>query len=295
MSKEDLDFWMDDDSNSNNNEISDEDDDSSQIEAVISPNSKSAKKQKSKNTKFKKKKRSAIENLNNDDDDDDDDAVVITGMPDRGPIPREFTEELTPFENQYVPPISKSRESQALEYAVESLKNDINKMLHDDDDDDFIPAAPVAAPILKKEGDLTIIFVYPPEDFQEERILRAGQSFMTVFQTLPERFEDYSVQIDGVTYDPKEVLNELLVDYTKVVLTEPDQSGSLKGLKKLSFVLPSGDKKKLALDPNTTFKEVLIKLGIPNGKLMFDGEELLLNQKISENDDLEDGDQIDVC
>lgn len=283
MSKEDLDFWMDDDSNSNNNEISDEDDDSSQIEAVISPNSKKVKYQKKvSNPKSKKRNRRAPSNTEDDDDD-----VVITEMPERSNnIPNEFLGELTPFQYQYEPPISKSRESQALEYAVESLKNDINKILHSDDEDDNVVVAPISAPVVKKEGDLTLIFVYPPDDFQDDRILKSGQSFLSVFQTLPQKFQDYNVQIDGLVYDPKEVMNELLSDYTKIVLVF---------FKKLAVALPNGDKKKVALNPNQTFKDILIKLGIPNGKLMFDGDELPLNQKISENNDLEDGDQIDVC
>ena len=103
------------------------------------------------------------------------------------------------------------------------------------------------------------------------------------------------VQIDGVTYNPKDVLKELLLDYSKVTLVENEQTSALKGLKKLAFVLPSGEKRKLALNPEMTFKEVLVKLNIPNGKLMIDGEAIPLNQKISQNQDLEDGDQIDVC
>lgn len=299
MSKEDendkdLDFWMDSDTSTVGNDISDDD---STIDTVISPNSlktKSKNQKKSPNTKFRKRNRS----ININSSEDDDDVIIEDGPPNLYQTPKEFRQEIEPFENYYEPPIAKSRESQALEFAVESLKNDIDKMLKEDDDDDHddnIHVPQVPAPVLKNEGDLTLIFAYPPEDFQEERILRAGQPFMSAFQTLPEKFEDFHVKIDGVTYDPKEVLNELLLDYTKVTLVEPEQTNSLKGLKLLAIVLPSGEKKKLALDPNSTFREILTKLNLTNVKLMFDGEELNLNQKISQNDDLEDGDQLDVA
>lgn len=290
----DLSFFMDTSSVVDESDVSDDD---IQIESAISPTTPKSKKLKNSPNSKQKVKKTRSSSRNKSDDDDDD--VIITDKPfslqQQDDIPPEFTEPIYPFENDYQAPILKSKESQALEVAVNDIRKDITKMLNDDDDDDDIVLNPAPAPIPKKEGDLTLIFVYPPEDFQEEKIMHAGQTFLSVFQTLPDRFEDYSVQIDGLTYDPKEVLIELLSDYTKVILTEPEQSASLKGFKKLAFVLPSGEKKKLALDPNWTFKETLIKLNIPNGKLMFDGEELPLNQKISENDDLEDGDQLDVC
>ena len=86
-----------------------------------------------------------------------------------------------PFTNVYEPPPLKSKESQELEFAVRDIRNEIRKMLNDDDDDDNIVFCPTSTPVAKKEGDLTLIFVYPPENYQEERILPAGNHFIMFF------------------------------------------------------------------------------------------------------------------
>ncbi|OHS94363.1 hypothetical protein TRFO_11232 [Tritrichomonas foetus] len=237
-----------------------------------------------------------------DDDDDDDDIlpIISSSTANRNmSLPPELTADIdiSNYDDERPVPLASSFESQSLDFVVQNLRRELHDLQEDGDDDSdqdvTLPMMPVVAP-QKNEGDITLIFVFEADDFQAERILKKGQPFTAVFQTLPEKFESFDVQIDGLEYTPNEVMVELLDDYSKIVLVEPDKPASLEGLKKLAFVLPGGEKKKLALDPKSTFKEVLEKLGIPNGRLMFDGDTISLSQKIEDNDDLEDGDQIDV-
>jgi hypothetical protein len=87
------------------------------------------------------------------------------------------------------------------------------------------------------------------------------------------------------------IILDLLSDYCKIVLIPPP---STKGLKKLSFVLPGGDRKKLMVEEDSTFGEVLGKLECGPAYLFFDGYPLDPRRKIKDCPDIEDGDQIDV-
>lgn len=129
---------------------------------------------------------------------------------------------------------------------------------------------------------------------------KPDESFRDVFDKLPHEYQFYTVEIDGFPWPPDQVSQPLVRDHEVIKLIPPkptsanDEGGNDSGKKRLSVMMPTGDKKRVAVDPNTTFAELLEKLGNPGRFLEFDGERLNLKQKIGDNDEIEDGDQIDV-
>ncbi|KAH0798561.1 uncharacterized protein GO595_008426 [Histomonas meleagridis] len=171
------------------------------------------------------------------------------------------------------------------------LKNDIAQLLKETNSDSDVE---IDSSFEKKEGDKMLFFKCESRGFNTQCILHSGEKFIDLFKkVIPEEYqEDYNVVIDGTEYNPANVLEEIIDDYSQVYLVMDKKSS--KGYRKLSFLLPKGDRKKLSIDPTTTFKEVLTKLGYPNAKAYFDGEPLDVEQRICDNDEIEDEYQIDV-
>jgi hypothetical protein len=174
----------------------------------------------------------------------------------------------------------------------DKLEREIAAIGHDDEaeSDGSNPIIAITAPEPKADGDLTVIFELP-DGTEIERVLHDGQPFADLLANLPQEWRTGVMTIDGVLLTAAELANDLIVDYSRVKI-QPGRS--LKGTMKLSFALPGGEKRKLRVDKDSTFGEVLIKLELPTAKLSFDGYALNPRQRIMDNTDIEDGDQIDV-
>lgn len=170
---------------------------------------------------------------------------------------------------------------------IEALKRECTA------EDDVVVYTPKVFPgEQKQEGDFTLVFE-TADGTEFERILRKNGSFVGVMRTLPSELQQCRVSIDGVVMDPDSVIADILGDYMKIRL-EPMKEEDTAGFKKLSFAMPNGEKKKLLVDEQSTFGEVLVKLECPNARLFFDGYAINPAQKVCDNDEIEDGEQIDV-
>lgn len=161
-----------------------------------------------------------------------------------------------------------------------------------EDDIVIVPSRGVGDMEQKQDGDFTLVFE-TPDGTEYERVLKKNGIFVNVMKTLPPELQQCRISIDGVVMDAEDVIADILGDYMKIKL-EPLQVPSTEGFKKLSFALPNGEKKKLLVDEQWTFGEVLVKLACPNARLYFDGYAIDPSQKVGDNDEIEDGEQIDV-
>lgn len=200
--------------------------------------------------------------------------------------------EFVPAEYNYAP--LKSKQSLSLANAVQSLQRELNAIQKDNDSDDDISVYEMPNHS-KNDGDITLIFKYDPDNFETEINLSKGKALTEVFDNLPPQYQNFDVEIDGLHYQPQEVYTVILNDYCTINLVPRRAQEADQNLKKLAFLFPNGSKKKIAIDKTKTFFQVLQTLQVPKAKLMFDGETIQLSQRICDNDELEDGDQIDVC
>jgi hypothetical protein len=173
----------------------------------------------------------------------------------------------------------------------DKLEREIAAIGHDDvESDDAGPIITITAPEPKADGDLTVIFELP-DGTETERVLRDGQPFGELLADLPKEWRTGVMTVDGVLLTSVGLANDLIADYSRVKI-EPGPSQ--KGTRKLSFAMPGGEKRKLRVEEDSTFGDVLLKLELPDARLFFDGYALNPRQTIRDNDDIEDGDQIDV-
>ncbi|KAH0789078.1 hypothetical protein GPJ56_007015 [Histomonas meleagridis] len=271
--KDELDFWLNSDAVSES-EISDDGD----IQISSSSAQTPAKPKKKKNPKP-----------------DPEEQIEIIPPPSKVvPEPYAVLPEDQDMQYNYVESKLISDEKRKLnQIAIEAslLKNDIAQLLKETNSDSDVE---IDSSFEKKEGDKMLFFKCESRGFNTQCILHSGEKFIDLFKkVIPEEYqEDYNVVIDGTEYNPANVLEEIIDDYSQVYLVMDKKSS--KGYRKLSFLLPKGDRKKLSIDPTTTFKEVLTKLGYPNAKAYFDGEPLDVEQRICDNDEIEDEYQIDV-
>ena len=283
---DDLNFWMDSNSNVNESDVSSDSD----IPLPKPPPSPSSIPQKSRQIRSKK-------SVSDEYSDDIIEIEKSAGFEQNGNrfLPPELTSEITYEDDDYKSSIKDpSLYAKKLDLEFQNLKNALNELKKEDNDDDDDDADIISTIQPKNEGDLTLFIIYDEDHFHTEVILRKGEPFNQLFDELPEKYRNFNVKINGLLYTNNDIDAIILDDYDRIELVKPENTNDLDGLKKLSFVLPNGDKKKLALDPNETFRQVLTKLNILSGKLLFDGDTLDLNQKIMDNDEIEDGDQIDI-
>jgi hypothetical protein len=180
-------------------------------------------------------------------------------------------------------------EAAALTFMRTKLQRELAALGIDDDSDEPVPIA-VSPARPKRANDRTIIFELP-DDTEIETVLREGQSFAQLIEELPIEYRLSSMSVDGIPLSSLDIAGDLMVDYSRVTVEKRVKPDSMK---KLSFALPNGEKKKLRVDSSTTFQEVLKKLGCPQAQLSFDGYQIDVVQRIQDNHDIEDGDQIDV-
>jgi hypothetical protein len=183
-------------------------------------------------------------------------------------------------------------ESSALQGIRNRLEAELAALGADPDSGDGVILT-VAPPPQKEDDDRTIIFELP-DGSEKETVLKAGQTFQELVCELPFELRNAPMFVDGVPLVSLDVAGELLVDYSRVSVRKPTKGDECVLKRKLSFVFPNGERKKLKVAVETTFREVLEKLNCPAGKLVFDGDPINLLQKIKDNHDIEDGDQIDV-
>lgn len=193
-----------------------------------------------------------------------------------------------------------SIESQSISFVTDHLRAELEQLKREREEPAYKPKrVPIVEEIHDQlqPGAKTIIFRCDEDDFHERYVLSPGMEFQQLFNLIPDKYFGYDIILDGLKIPKDEVLVEIIEDFSEVVLKKPTEKlpdKSLSGKKKLAFVLPDGEKKKVALDPKMTFADALIKLELPKARLMFDGETINLNQRIIDNRDIEDGDQLDV-
>ena len=308
----DLSFWM---HNSDTPVESTDDDESSSLPPNLTPK-KSRNSSSGRNTPRTRAKTKTPKYYEQEEEDEDDivpiPQQVMTILPQQNnfntfppminnPILNQIYQtrrsgaidpEFVPAEYNYAP--LKSKQSLSLANAVQSLQRELNAIQKDNDSDDDISVYEMPSHS-KNDDDITLIFKYDPDNFETEINLSKGKSLTEVFDNLPPQYQNFDVEIDGLHYQPQEVYTEILNDYSIINLVPRRAQEADQNLKKLAFLFPNGSKKKIAIDKTKTFLQVLQTLQVPNAKLMFDGESIQLSQRICDNDELEDGDQIDVC
>lgn len=175
----------------------------------------------------------------------------------------------------------------------DKIRRDIQKLQMEcaKNDDAPIVAKNLISLEEKLAGEFTIVFE-DPDGAEFERILHKEQSLADLIQGFPQKLRECAISIDGVVWNPESVTYDLLSDYTKVKLEIVVDT--MAAFRRLSFAMPNGEKVKIRVDENSTFGDILAKLSCNNARLFFDGYELDLNQRVVDNDELEDGEQIDV-
>ena len=168
----------------------------------------------------------------------------------------------------------------------------------DDDDVEVEDSDPTKKKLLFKTADDT---------FEWHLVWEQKDSFYKVMDKLPPKYREYDIKIDGTQWNVVDVFYDLVHNGDVLILIEPSnsmgssygdggshsQGGGDDNMRKVSFLMPDGTKKKIKIPLDSTWREILEKLG--TGKaLLFDGEEIDLDEKVGDNDEIEDEDQIDV-
>ena len=150
-----------------------------------------------------------------------------------------------------------------------------------------------------------ILFKTSDDTFEWHLVWDRKSQFFEVINKLPPKYWDYDIIIDGTTWKSSDVFYDLVHNGDVLVITEPKvpstnapgmgshSQGGEDGMRKISFLMPDGSKKKTKVSLDSTWREALEKLGVGTS-LLFDGDELDLDEKIGDNPDIEDEDQIDV-
>lgn len=188
------------------------------------------------------------------------------------------------------------RPSDTIELMKRQLVNELSQLKRyaSREDDITIIAPPVERHVEEQRGEGDFLLVFELPDGSEcERILRRGQQLVDLIKDSFPDLENCRISIDGVVTDAENVITDLLQDYMKIKL-EKTAVMDTEGHMRLSFSFPDGTKKKLCVESSQTFGDILRKLEIPNARLFFDGYELNKNQRICDNDEIEDEEQIDV-
>ena len=137
----------------------------------------------------------------------------------------------------------------------------------------------------------TVTFEEPITEFSQKVSIHPDEFLSDIIKKFPSPYNTYQLLIDGITFDPKECPLEMIDDEAKVTLVKP--SDPFEGQLKITFCLPSKEKKHFAVKETTTFKDIANKLGLKQCLFTFDGDIFQLNQKVQDAG-LEDGDQVDV-
>ncbi|EAY10358.1 hypothetical protein TVAG_109420 [Trichomonas vaginalis G3] len=122
-------------------------------------------------------------------------------------------------------------------------------------------------------------------------------TFEQILYKISPELRNSIVTFSGIQWKINEVTFDIVSNGEEITLSEPapeQHEPQNSNDRKLSFLLPDGTKKKLKVPLDKTWGYVLKSIGTGT-KLLFDGEELNLRQKISSNQDIEDEDQIDVA
>ena len=139
------------------------------------------------------------------------------------------------------------------------------------------------------------VFLVDQDDHKEWKMtLKENESVADILEKLPEDYRKRQIIYNDRTWPPNalipEVLEPMSVIYFESQGNKDDDSNTIK----LTFMLPNGEKKKLKLNLDMTFMDVLKNLEFPKAKLYFDGDEVQLNKRIADNKDIQDCDQLDV-
>ena len=209
--------------------------------------------------------------------------------------------DIEPLPNKIIPDFDRTNifEKQTdfmvknLNSQIEKMKNEIQSILIDNEEEDS-DSVVISQSEKKGNGDKVLWFVDEESSFRIQLILHEDEDFINVFKKLPEKYQEgYLFVVDGIEYEPENLLSLLLDDYSQIIIREKQKDINENEMR-LAFLLPNGEKKRISTDKTRTFGEVLEKLGYPNSKAYFDGEQLSLTQRICDNDEIEDEFQIDV-
>lgn len=178
---------------------------------------------------------------------------------------------------------------QALSQLNKEVKQISIPILSDSDDDSIIITTKNDIPIDPTAK--TIYLEEPITKYQIKVQIHPEDNFASIMKTLPEPYSSYKLLIDGITWNPETCPIDMVDDFSKIILVEPKDE--LAGCIKIVFSLPNKEKKKLAVDPETTFGEIAAKLNLKRCKFVFDGEIFSNDIKIGKAD-LENEDQVDI-
>ena len=333
---DDLDFWM----NSDNDE--DVDDTTSDIEEKPkrekeNQNSFSKKIEKtaeiidgsegddSPNDFESRNKR----NIRNDDDNDYEPDNDFDDFMNQNGNPRRISTRLHTNNSYYqrevdvpIPPLKTIPEKDPNSTAVLRAKNDLLKTLEnlekdiDDFDEKSTKQTIISADSSDSSSDVIeqddindnpvkkkIILRTADDTFEWKLHWFSKDSFVTLLESIPEKFRSCNVIIDGISWTPDDMPYDMVHNGDILTLTQPignsqggassHSQGGNEQMRKITFLLPDGTRKKTKVQLEWTWGEALKKLGVGKS-LIFDGEVLDLEEKIGENDEIQDEDQVDI-
>lgn len=192
-----------------------------------------------------------------------------------------------------------------LNSAINSTSQMIADIIELANDDSDIPPEPI-----HKQDSVDDVVIMEPSDPSKKVVQIISQengnkwikewdqkeTFEQLLYKISSDLRNSQITFSGIEWKINEVTWDIVSNGEEIYLSQamPDASEAQNtDERKLSFLLPDGTKKKLKVPLNKTWGYVLKQIGT-GSKLMFDGEKLNLNEKIGNNHDIEDEDQIDV-